>query len=219
MIARVPVGSLLCALTLGASVSLVACASESSASTPKPVAAAKASSTSTQAAVTEAQISDELKATAQVIAVDKADRLVTLRGSDGRIFQIVAPAEVRNFDQIEVGDSLKVTYRVALSAKLLPPGEPQTPPSAGVVAARAKPGEKPGIAAGTGVSVRVKVESVDPSHDIVVCKLASGELVAHKVATPEGRAFVKHLKPGDLVQLDYAEAMAVTVEEVAAGQG
>lgn len=207
-------GPILLALSLGASLALVACASDESHTQAQSAAKAKPAATAAKAVVTEAQISDELTATAQVVAVDTPSRVVTLRGTDGRVFQIVAPPEVRNFDQIGVGDELKVTYRVALAAKLLPPGTPQTPPAGGAVAARAAAGEEPAAAAGAGVSVRVKVVSVDPAHDIVVCSLSSGELVAHKVATDEGRAFVQHLKPGDLVQLDYAEALAVTVEEV-----
>jgi len=202
-------------LTLGALVALVACSSESSHTAAKAAPAAATASS----AGTHAQISDQLSATATVVALDKAQRLVTLRGDDGRVFQIKAGDEVRNFDQVKVGDQLKVKYKVTLSATLLPPGESQTAPVGGVVAARAAPGEKPAAGMGAVVSVRVKVASLDPAHDIVVCTLPSGELVAHKVATDEGRTFVKHLKPGDLVQLDYSEALALSVEEVAPSKG
>lgn len=206
-------------LTFSALVALAACASESShESSYSAVKAAPAAATSSSDGA-HAQISDQLSATAKVVAIDKAQRLVTLRGEDGRVFQVKAGDEVRNFDQIAVGDQLKVTYKVALSATRLPPGETQTPPAGGVVAARAAPGEKPGAGVGAVVSVRVKVASLDPAHDIVVCALPSGELVAHKIATDEGRAFVKHLKTGDLVQLDYSEALALSVEEVAPGKG
>jgi hypothetical protein len=203
-------------LTLSAVLALTACASESSHSSAKasPPPAASASS-----AGAHAQISEQHSARVGVVAVDKAQRLVTLRGEDGRIFQVKAGDEVRNFDQIAVGDELRVTYLVALSATLLPPGEAHTAPEASVMAARAAPGDKPAASVGAAVSVRVQVESIDAANDIVVCKLSSGELVAHKVATDEGRAFVKRLKPGDLVQLDYAEALALSVEKVSPAKG
>jgi hypothetical protein len=218
MLTRPHAGSVVLAVSLGASLALFACSTESHAHANKSPATAKSETAST-AAVTQAQISDELTATAAVIAVDKPSRTVTLRSTDGRVFQIVAPPEVRNFDQIAVGNELRVTYRVALAAKLLPPGSEHTAPTGGAVATRAAVGDRPAAAAGAGVSVRVKVVSVDPANDIVVCSLSSGELVAHKVRTDEGRAFVKHLKQGDLVQLDYAEAMAISVEEVAPTKG
>jgi len=220
MLTRHPASSVVRAVSLGAALALVGCASEphSHARSPAP-AKAEVSDTPSTAPVTQAQIADDLTATAMVIAVDKPSRVVTLRSTDGRVFQIVAPSEVRNFDQINVGDQLKVTYRVALAAKLLPPGSEHTPAMSGAVSARAPLGDKPAAAVGAGYSVRVKVVSVDPEHDVVVCSLSSGELVAHKVKTPEGRSFVKHLKPGDLVQLDYSEALAITVDEVAPTTG
>jgi len=217
MFTRPHAGSVVLALSLGASLALVACASDDPAHMHSGAAKAQPAAQpapAAMAAVTQAQISDELTATAYVIAVDKPSRTVTLRSTDGRVFQIVAPPEVRNFDQIAVGNELRVTYRVALAAKLLPPGTPQTAPMSGAVATRAEVGDRPAAAAGAGVSVRVKVVSIDPANDIVVCSLSSGELVAHKVKTDEGRAFVKHLKQGDLVQLDYAEAIAISVDEV-----
>jgi hypothetical protein len=208
-------GPALRVLTFGTLVALAACASESSHTAVKAAPAG----TTVSSAGTHTQISDQLSATATVVALDKAQRLVTLRGDDGRVFQIKAGDEVRNFDQIAVSDQLKVKYKVTLSATLLPAGEAQSAPVGGVVAARAAPGEKPAAGMSAMVSVRVKVASLDPAHDIVVCTLPSGELVAHKVATDEGRAFVKHLKPGDLVQLDYSEALALSVEEVQPAKG
>src|SRR5689334_10819583 len=47
---------------------------------------------------------------ATVTAVDKADRVVTLRGDDGREQTIKCGPEVRNFDQIEVGDRVAAQY-------------------------------------------------------------------------------------------------------------
>jgi hypothetical protein len=58
----------------------------------------------------------------------------------------------------------------------------------------------------------VTIESIDPKRDIVVFSLASGELLSHRVATTEGRAFVRGLKIGDRVTLGYSEALAISVE-------
>jgi hypothetical protein len=62
-------------------------------------------------------------------------------------------------------------------------------------------------------SQRVKVESIDRTNQIVVFSQASGELIARRIQTPQGRDFVKKLKPGDVVQLVYVEAVALSIEE------
>lgn len=189
---------------------LAACASESS----KTTTAAPAASASTAPTRERVELSAELTATAQVVALEKATREVTLRGEDGRLIDVVAGDAVRNFDQIAVGDSLKVRYQQSLSASRLPPNSSGPAAGAEVIAARAKPGSKPGGGVGATVSLRVKIASIDTARGIVVFTLPSGELVAHEIATPEGLSFVKGLKVGDLVQIDYREALALSVESI-----
>jgi hypothetical protein len=152
------------ALLLGALLLLGACASDDYA-TGRP-------------ALAPAQLVHEITATAQVTAVDAATRLVTLRREDGNLIQVVAGDEVVNFDQIDVGDVLRVRFQDTLTASLCPPGETELGALVGALAARAEPGAKPGI------------------------------------QTDEGRRFVKGLRIGDVVQLDFAGAVALTIEEV-----
>jgi hypothetical protein len=197
----------LSAMTLGLFLGLAGCASE-------PKAAAAAGSPSTPS---HAEISNDLTATAKVVALDKSLRSVTLRGEDGRLIDVHAGDEVRNFDQIAVGDTLRVHYRQVLAATLLPAGSEGAPAGAAIVAARAKAGAKPGGGVGAQVSLRVNIVSVDAQREVVVFSLPSGELVAHRIQTPEGREFVKGLKLGDLVQLDYTEALALSIDTLPAG--
>jgi hypothetical protein len=160
------------------------------------------------------EVSNVATVTAQVVTVDKDARLITLRREDGILFDVYAGAEVRNFDQVEAGDTLRVNYEERLAASLRPAEEGPAPARAALAAARTEPGSKPGAGIGLTVSVRVKIESIDLEHDIVVFSLASGELVAHRLATDEGRTFVKGLKLGDTVQLDYTQALAIGIEEL-----
>ena len=67
---------------------------------------------------------------------------------------------------------------------------------------------------GAGISIRVRVESIDLGRDIVVFSLGSGELMARRLRTQEGRAFATSLKVGDLVQLDYTEVLALSIEKL-----
>jgi hypothetical protein len=157
------------------------------------------------------EISNEVTATAAVTAVDASTRIVTLRREDGSMFQVMCGPEVRNFDQIAAGDTLKVKFKESIRASMAGSGGPDA--GAGVIAARAPQGGQPGAAVGVGASVRVKIESIDKERDIVVFSLPSGELISHRIATPEGKVFVNGLHVGDRVQLDYAQAVAITVDK------
>ena len=66
--------------------------------------------------------------------------------------------------------------------------------------------------ASAAISLRVRIESLDLPHDIVVFALASGELLTHRLVSAEGREFAEGLKVGDVVQLDYDEAVALSVD-------
>jgi Cu/Ag efflux protein CusF len=188
---------------LGASLMLGACQTKEAA----PPAAAPVT-------LTHATISNDYSATAVVAAVDAKTRVVTLRGEDGALEQVKCGEAVANFAQIGVGDTLHVKYQEILEAKLIAPGE--TVAAAEVVTATtgAAPGSTPSGGAGVALSVAVKVESVDLEHDIVVFSLGSGELSARRIVTPEGREFVKGLKIGDMVKLDYTQLLALTIEKV-----
>jgi hypothetical protein len=162
-----------------------------------------------------AEISNEISAMAEVVAVAPAERRLTLRRENGSSFDLIAGEGVRNFAQIAVGDVLRVRYKETLAASLRPAGEKIEPAEGAFLAARAKPGAKPGAGLGMAVSLRVKIESIDLDRSIVVFAPASGELIAHRLQTPEGREFARGLEIGDVVQLDYAESLALGIEKVA----
>jgi len=194
-----------------AATALAACESSKpvSASPQQPAAA-----TTSADAPKRVELSDDITATAQVVAIAPAERVVTLRREDGVQFDVKCGESVRNFEQIAVGDTLRVRYKATLSAERMAAGEKAEPAVAALAAGRAKKGEKPGAGMGMGLSLRVKIESIDREHDIVVFSLASGELIAHRLRTAQGREFVAGLKVGEVVQLDYSEVMAITVDKL-----
>ena len=56
--------------------------------------------------------------TASVQAVNKAERTVTIKGPRGNVETLTAGPEVKNFDQIKVGDKVALRYVEALSLEL-----------------------------------------------------------------------------------------------------
>jgi hypothetical protein len=161
-----------------------------------------------------AEITTDVTAQAAVVTVDKATRLITLRREDGKMFTVEAGPEVRNFDQIAVGDTLRVRYQESLSATLMPAGTTLSPTEGALAAGRAKAGAKPAGGVGFLASARVKVESVDLERGVVVFCTSGGDLNAVRPVRPEGREFIKGLKLGDIVQLDYAVALALSVDKM-----
>lgn len=199
----IPSNLLVSGALLGASLLLGACQAKEAA----PPAAAPVT-------LTHATISNEVAGTCVVAAVNAKTRVVTLRRGDGELVEVKCGEEVKNFAHIAAGDTLRVQFTETLEAKLLTAGE-SAQPAAGVAATTsAEPGATPAGAAVVAISAIVKVESVDLAHDIVVFSLASGELTARRLATPEGKEFAKGLKVGDAVQLDYAQVLAVALEKV-----
>ena len=67
----------------------------------------------------EVDLGDVVTLKATVQAIDLENRLVTLRGERGRVETINVGEEVRNLDQVRVGDQLVITYREAMAIQLV----------------------------------------------------------------------------------------------------
>jgi len=144
--------------------------------------------------------------TATVVAIDKATRTVTLKGPQ-RTVDIIAGDEVRNFDQIRVGDRVVVQYREALTLELKK-ARTAGAPTETAVAVRAKPGERPAGAVGREVTILADVVAVDPKKSIISLKGPRGNVVDLKV---QNQDHFKVVKVGDQVEAVYSEALAIAV--------
>jgi hypothetical protein len=152
---------------------------------------------------------DVVEASAKIEAIDAENRLISVRGPNGPA-TIVAGPEVRNFDQIHVGDEVKITYTAAVAAEITKSKEkPATTFDSAAYAAPA--GSKPGAAVGTMVTTTVQIESVDTSFDAVTFKRPDGFSRTIAVSSPEAKKFIRTLKKGDMVDVAYTEALAISV--------
>jgi hypothetical protein len=150
--------------------------------------------------------------TATVQAVNKADRTVTIKGPKGNVETITAGPEVKNFDQIKVGDQVVLRYVEALSLELKKGGKAPVERTDSTMAGTAKPGEKPAAGVGRQVQVTANVVAVDAATQTVTLKGPQRTVNLH-VGDP---AQFKLVKVGDQVEATYTEAMALSVEPVAA---
>jgi hypothetical protein len=157
------------------------------------------------------EVRDLLEITAKVDSIDLATRTVTVSDGAGNEYVVEAGPEVRNLEQVEVGDEVVVSYYSALAAELKKPGEGVQGVQAEAAAGRAPVGERPAAAAGKTVTATIVIESVDAAENTVTFTGPRGHRTV-LVESAAGQEFIKQLKPGDEVQVTYTEALAVSVE-------
>jgi hypothetical protein len=148
--------------------------------------------------------------TAEVVAIDRVDRNVTLKGPEGNVVTVEVSHAARNFDQIEIGDQVKVEYYEAVAIYL---GKRGGKPGAvaGLITARVPEGEKPAGVAVETVDVSATVQAIDKKKRTVTLKGQDGKLVTTKV-DKSVEAF-DNLKVGDSIHARFTEAIAISVEK------
>ena len=150
-----------------------------------------------------------IEASAKVVGIDKATRTVTLKGPKGDVFDIVASDEVKNFDQIKVGDSVVARYAQALTLELRKTKVAAGGPVVSEGVAKAKPGERPAVAGARQVTAIADVVAVDPKASTITLKGPRGNTLTLDVQNPDQ---FKVVKKGDQVEVTYTEALALSVE-------
>jgi len=150
---------------------------------------------------------ETVKLTATITAIDKATRDVTLKGPQGNEMTLTAGQEVKNFDQLKVGDKVDLNYIEALTLELKKGGGLVVQRTEKAGAAGAKPGEKPAGAVGRQVTVVADVIAVDPAKQVVTLK-GPKRTVDLKIADPEQ---FKRIAKGDQVEATYTQAVALAV--------
>jgi len=149
--------------------------------------------------------------TATVTQLDHENRFITLKSSKGDEVTIQAGPEVKNFDQLKVGDQVTTHYQAAVAVQLMPADSAK----AGVVeeggTATAAPGDKPGLKTGRAVTVTAKLTAVDLKNNTITLTGADGHSRVIDVKDPERQQALKNLKVGDMMVITYVEALAVTV--------
>jgi hypothetical protein len=147
--------------------------------------------------------------TASVTAVDVATRKVTLKGPKGKEETITVSPDVKNLDQVKVGDLVVVTFSQGVVLSMAAPGAKPVEPTATATGAAAAPGEKPAADVKATIKGTVTIAAIDMKTRVVT------------LVGPEGRKFkvaagkeipLEKVKVGDKVNAEYTEAVAIAVE-------
>jgi len=133
---------------------------------------------------------------AEVVSLDKLTRAITLKGPSGRVIDVIAGAEVKNFDQLKPGDFVAVRYLQSLALELQKPGQPA-----------AQYSDRP-TARGREVRAIAKVTAMDPKKKTMSLTGPRGNTVTLDVRNPEQ---FKAVKVGDEIRVTYTEAVAISI--------
>jgi len=153
-------------------------------------------------------ILDAVTAKAKVQSVNAVDRTVVLAHPDGTTTTYECGSEVRNFDQIKVGDEVTATVAESVAIGLIKGGG--MPSGAGTSSAivRAPLGAKPGGKMVDTVGFIARVKSVDVPGRQVTLQLADGSSETVKVGPDINLA---NVNPGDDVGVRLTRAFAIQV--------
>jgi len=144
---------------------------------------------------------------ASVEAIDAASRTLTLKGPRGRVVDLPVGPQVKNFDQIKVGDFVVVRYFESLALELKKGGTGIRERSERQNTETAKPGEQPAAGAARQITVIADVMAVNAKTQTLTLR-GPKRTVDLRLRDPNQ---IKLVKVGDQVEATYTEAAAISV--------
>ena len=158
----------------------------------------------------KASVERTVDVTATIIAIDKTTRDITLKGPKGNWVVVTAGPEVKNLDQMNVGDKVHARYIEALVLELKKGNDLAVTRTEAASAMGAMPGAHPQGVAGRRITVVADVVAVNRETQTVT--LQGPQLsAAVKVTDPDQ---LRRIKKGDQVYATYTQALAMVVETI-----
>jgi hypothetical protein len=184
----------------------LALACSTTTETPPPAQVDTASSSVPGHATREEMI----QVSAVVEKIDHDTRMITLRDSDGKFVTFRVDEAVRNLPQISRGDRVDATYYRSLAVDLHKKGQATPSVSSSSGASRAAVGAMPGAAGGQTITMIATIRALDRKNQTATLESPDGELMTMAVRNP---AHFDVAEVGDLVEINYTEAVAISVEK------
>jgi len=155
-----------------------------------------------------------VEVTATVTAIDMPNRLVAIEGPEGNTAVIQVTEQVKNLPQVEVGDKVNIKYYLSAMVDVVKAGDDaELGTAAGAAKITAPAGQKPAGAVGVEVTRRAEVVFVDPYQKFI--SFRSPDRGLRKISlknSPDLQHYLTELKKGDIVEVTYTEAIAISLE-------
>jgi hypothetical protein len=146
---------------------------------------------------------------AEVYGVEKIDRTLWLIGPERNILEIDVSEDAKNFNQLEIGDMVSITYYHSIAIYLGNPGDlPKE--ETGEMIVRAPEGEAPGGIATEIADISAVVQDIDYYDRLITLKGPQGNVFTTYV--DESVRSFNDLKVGDVIHARYTKSLAVSVE-------
>jgi hypothetical protein len=155
------------------------------------------------AAQTPPAAMEPISVTATIEAIDKGQRLITLKGPKGNLVTVKADESVKRFDELKVGDQVTAKYYESVAAHIRRPGDP--PPKPVDTAITPRQGG-PGATLAAQETVTVTVQGIDKANRSVTVKKQNGDVVSFRVQNPK---YLEIAKVGDTVDVTYTQALLI----------
>jgi hypothetical protein len=149
-----------------------------------------------------------LEVRAVVVGVSQKRRLLALQTDDGGRMVLPVAEEFRDFQHARVGDQVVVSYTEAIVWQVKPSDKGTTGVSARETLSNPRPDEAPGGAVERALTITATITAFDPARGTVTLTGPHGQsqtFIAHR------QADLEKLRVGDLVDITYSEALAVSV--------
>jgi hypothetical protein len=150
--------------------------------------------------------SDVITARASIIAIDKENRIVTLRGPKGNDVAVKADQNVQRFNELKVGDIVTATYSQAVAVRVRKPGTAAPPKQSESIV------RQPNNVAATITreqTVSVSIQEIDLTAPSVTAEGPQGRQYTFRV---KDRSEIQDLKVGDKVDVTYTEALLLRAD-------
>ena len=150
-----------------------------------------------------------LHETVVVSAIDRPARTVTLMNAEGEPRLVGVPADMRSFDTLKVGDHVNVDYYESIGLGLMPAGAKASMTET-ITGGRAA--ELGSASLARQMKATVQVVEVDEVMNRVTFKGPKGNVRTVTIYDPAIQKKLTSLQPGEMVQITYREAVAVSIE-------
>lgn len=155
------------------------------------------------------KIGESVTITAEVYGVEKIDRTLWLIGPEKNILEIDVSEDAKNFNQIEIGDIVIITYYESVAIYLGNPGELPSEET-GEMIVRAPEGENPG-----GIMIEVTdissvIKDIDKTYRLITLEGPYGNFFS--IYVDDSQNYLEEFKVGDVIHVRYTKALAIEVE-------
>jgi hypothetical protein len=154
---------------------------------------------------TPLSVTEAVTVKATIEAIDKANRIVTLKGPRGHLVDVKADEKVKRFDELKVGDVVSATYSESIAVHVRKPGDPEPDKERVIV----RPQSKPGASVEDVRTMTVTVEEIDRSVPSVTIKDSQGKVRSYRVQDPKR---LEGVNVGDKVDIYYTVALLLKVD-------